>query len=217
MSRLLNHFFKGIVLLAPLALTVYVCVRLFTTIDGWLGIPIPGVGFLATVALITLFGFLASSFLTRQLLAAVESLMDRLPFVRLLYSSTRDLLNAFVGEKRRFDKPVLVAPFEGGVARVIGFVTQESLASFGLHEHVTVYMPQSYNFAGQLMIFPSNAVTRLDADSADVMAFIVSGGVTALPAPARRTPGGVHVIPEPIDSLPIVAAPDAPSPPRMEA
>lgn len=217
MSRLLNHFFKGIVLLAPLALTVYVCVRLFVTIDGWLGIPIPGVGFLATVALITLFGFLASSFLTRQLLAAVESLMDRLPFVRLLYSSTRDLLNAFVGEKRRFDKPVLVAPFEGGTARVIGFVTQESLASFGLREHVTVYMPQSYNFAGQLMIFPANAVTRLDADSADVMAFIVSGGVTALPAPGRKTPGGVHVIAEPNEALPRIAAPDASSSPQTGA
>lgn len=188
MARLLNHFLKGIVLLAPLVFTVYVCVRLFTTIDGWLGIPIPGLGFLATVVLITLFGFLASSLLTRSLLAAVEGVLNRLPFVRLLYSSTRDLLNAFVGEKRRFDKPVLVAPFPGGAARVIGFVTQESLASIGLHDHVTVYMPQSYNFAGQLMIFPASAVTRLDADSADVMAFIVSGGVTDIPVAGRPRP-----------------------------
>jgi len=185
MSRLLNHFFRGVVLLAPLAFTLYVCVRVFTTIDGWLGIPIPGVGFLATVILITLFGFLASSFLTRSLLAALESLMNRLPFVRLLYSSTRDLLNAFVGEKRRFDKPVLVEMYPGGVARAVGFVTQESLASMGLLEQVTVYLPQSYNFAGQLLIFPRGAVTPLDAESADVMAFIVSGGVT--PPPVARS------------------------------
>ena len=181
MSRLLNYFFKGIVLLAPFALTVYVCVRVFTTIDGWLGLPIPGVGFLATVLLITLFGFLASSFLTRRLMSALEALLNRLPFVRLLYSSTRDLLNAFVGEKRRFDKPVIVAPYPGGVARAIGFVTQESLESLGLHEHVTVYLPQSYNFAGSLLIFPISAVTPLNAESADVMAFIVSGGVTTPP------------------------------------
>src|SRR5215218_2378564 len=183
MSRLLNYFFKGVVLLAPLAFTVYVCVRVFATIDGWLGIPIPGVGFLATVILITLFGFVASSFITRQMFGVVEGVLERLPFVRLLYSSTRDLLNAFVGEHRRFDKPVLVAPFAGGVARAIGFVTQESLATIGLPGHVTVYLPQSYNFAGQLLIFPTSAVTVLDADSADVMAFIVSGGVTAMPAP----------------------------------
>ena len=181
MSRLLNHFFKGVVLLAPLAFTVYVCVRVFATIDGWLGIPIPGVGFVATVALITLFGFLASSFITRQTLSVVESVLERLPFVRLLYSSTKDLLNAFVGEKRRFDKPVLVAPFASGEARALGFITQETLSSMGMLDHVAVYLPQSYNFAGSLLIFPTSAVTVLDAESADVMAFIVSGGVTMPP------------------------------------
>jgi uncharacterized membrane protein len=181
MSRLLNHFFRGVVLLAPLAFTVYVCVRVFATIDGWLGIPIPGVGFVATVALITLFGFLASSFITRQMLSVVESVLERLPFVRLLYSSTKDLLNAFVGEKRRFDKPVLVAPYASGEARALGFITQETLTSMGMLEHVAVYLPQSYNFAGSLLIFPTSAVTVLDAESADVMAFIVSGGVTVPP------------------------------------
>src|SRR6476659_4221749 len=173
MSRLLNHFFRGVVLLAPLAFTVYVCVRVFATIDGWLGIPIPGVGFLATVALITLFGFVASSFSTRRSLAAVEGVLERLPFVRLLYSSTKDLLNAFVGEKRRFDQPVLVTPYPGGVAHVIGFVTTEALSGLGLAGHVTVYLPFSYSFAGTLMIFPANAITPINADSAEVLAFIV--------------------------------------------
>ena len=186
MSRLINHFFRGVVLLAPLAFTVYVCVRVFVTIDGWLGIPIPGVGFLATVALITLFGFVASNFITRGMLSVVEGVLERLPFVRLLYSSTKDLLNAFVGEKRRFDKPVLVAPFASGEARALGFITQETLTSMGMLEHVAVYLPQSYNFAGSLLIFPTTAVTVLDAESADVMAFIVSGGVTVPPVLRRQ-------------------------------
>src|SRR3954463_377615 len=134
MARLLNYFLKGLVLLAPLAITLYVCVRVFATIDGWLGLPIPGVGFIATVALITLFGFLASSFLTRRMLSVVEGVLERLPFVRLLYSSTRDLLNAFVGEKRRFDKPVIVTPFIAGQARAIGFVAQEPPPSLGKPE-----------------------------------------------------------------------------------
>jgi uncharacterized membrane protein len=196
MSRLLNHFFRGVVLLAPLAFTVYVCVRVFVTIDGWLGIPIPGVGFLATVALITLFGFVASSFITRRVLLLVEGVLERLPFVRLLYSSTKDLLNAFVGEKRRFDKPVLVAPYASGEARALGFITQETLTSMGMMEHVAVYLPQSYNFAGSLLIFPTSAVTVLDAESADVMAFIVSGGVTVPPVRrdlARALNGGEPV------------------------
>ena len=114
--------------------------------------------------------------------------MNRLPFVRLLYSSTRDLLNAFVGEQRRFDKPVLVTLYPGGGARAFGFVTQESLAHFGLADHVAVYLPQSYNFAGTLLVFPTAQVERVAVDSADVMAFIVSGGVAGAagsPTPPR--------------------------------
>lgn len=188
MTRFVNYFLKGIVFLAPLAITIYVCVRVFTTIDSWLGISIPGVGFLVTVLLITLFGFIAQSFLTRGVLNGVESLLNRLPFVRLVYSSTRDLLDAFVGEKRRFDQPVLVTPYPGGVARQIGFVTQESLIGLGLPGHVTVYLPFSYSIAGMVVIFPTSAITPVNADSADVLAFIVSGGVTSPPGSLTAPP-----------------------------
>jgi uncharacterized membrane protein len=189
MTRILNYFFKGLVFLAPLAFTIYVIVRVFSTIDGWLGLKIPGIGFLVTVALITAFGFFAQSFLTRGALGLVEKLFERLPFVRILYTSARDLLNAFVGEQRRFDKPVIVSPYPGGVARVFGFVTQESLDSIGLPGHVTVYLPFSYSIAGTLMVVPTSAVTPFDADSADAMAFIVSGGVTGLPTVPKAAAG----------------------------
>jgi uncharacterized membrane protein len=181
MSRLLNYFFRGVIVVAPLAITIYVCVAIFTRIDNWLGFSIPGVGFLLTIVFITLIGFFASNLITRGLLSAVESIFQRLPFVRLLYGSTRDLLNAFVGEKRRFDKPVLVAPVRESGVRVLGFLTQESLAVIGLLDHVTVYVPQSYGFAGQLIVVPVAQVVPLAAESADVMAFIISGGVTQMP------------------------------------
>lgn len=192
MSRFLNYFLKGIVFLAPLAITIYVCVQVFRTIDGWLGISIPGVGFLVTVVLITLFGWLAQSFLTRGVLNGVESLLNRLPFVRLVYSSTRDLLDAFVGEKRRFDQPVLVTPYPGGVLRQIGFVTQESLLGLGLPGHVTVYLPFSYSIAGMVVIVPTSSITPVNADSADVLAFIVSGGVTSPPGSLTKPPVAVE-------------------------
>lgn len=181
MRKLLTYFFRGLIFLAPVAITVWVCVWLFQKIDGWLPIPIPGIGFVTTILLITLFGFLASNLFTRGLIGTVESLLNRVPFVRLVYSSTRDLVKAFVGEKRSFDKPVLVQLFAGGHARAFGFVTKESLDQLGRSEFVTVYMPQSYHFAGQLYVFPSAVVERLEASSADVMAFIVSGGVTDVP------------------------------------
>lgn len=183
MKRLAGYFLRGLVLIAPLVITAYICWLVFVTVDGWLGLAIPGAGFLLTVALVTVVGFLASSLFTRTLSSlfdALERAIGRLPFVRLLYSSTRDLLNAFVGEQRRFDKPVLVTVGGAGVVQVLGFVTQESLAGLGMPGHVAVYLPQSYNFAGNLLVVPAAAVQPIPADSAEVMAFIVSGGVTSL-------------------------------------
>lgn len=178
--RLVAYFFRGLVLLAPVAVTIYVCVWLFTLVDGWLGLPYPGVGFVATLLLITAFGFLGSNLLTRGAVSLLDRLLNRLPFVSLVYGSTRDLVKAFVGEKRRFDKPVLVQLLAGGNAHVLGFVTQESMAQLGQHQMVSVYVPQSYHWAGQVYLFPATAIHRLDAASASVMAFIVSGGVTEM-------------------------------------
>jgi uncharacterized membrane protein len=180
MPRLLNYFFRGLVVVAPVALTLYICWVLFLRIDGWLGIPIPGAGFVITIALITLIGFLASNLIARSLLGLVERVLERLPFVRLLYTSTRDLFDAFVGEKRRFDKPVLfsLAPHSG--VRAFGFVTQQSLDELGVNDAVAVYMPQSYGLAGNLLVVPASQVTPLLAESTSVMAFIVSGGVTSI-------------------------------------
>jgi uncharacterized membrane protein len=177
LTRLLNYFLRGLVVLVPVALTVWITVEVFRLIDGWLGLPVPGAGFVITLLLITLIGFLASNLLTRRVVAAVEGLFVRLPLVRLLYSATRDLLNAFVGEKRRFDVPVLVRIGAPDV-RVLGFVTRDAVASLGLPGHMAVYVPQSYNFAGQLLVVPADSVERVDSESAEIMAFIVSGGVT---------------------------------------
>ena len=191
MKRLFNYFVRGLLLLAPLAITVFVCWKTFTTIDGWLGLKVRGAGFLITIALITVFGFLAGGFLTRRFVAMLERVMQRLPLVRLLYSSSKDLLNAFVGDKRRFDKPVLVELMPGSNAQAFGFVTQESLEHLELPGHVAVYFPQSYNFAGSLVVFPRAQIRRLSAESSAVMAFIVSGGVTDVPlagAPANARP-----------------------------
>ncbi len=187
MRRILGYFARGLVLLAPLAVTVWVCWIVFTNVDGWLGLPIPGAGFVATLVLITLFGFLGSNLLTRSAVSALEAVMTRLPFVRLLYGSTKDLLNAFVGEKRRFDKPVIVSITPDDSVRLMGFVTQESLQHLGLTEHVAVYCPHSYNFSGQLYVVSAAKVQPIDVASADVMAFVVSGGVAGIVPSAQST------------------------------
>jgi uncharacterized membrane protein len=179
--RLVGYFLRGLVFLAPVVITLYVVTVVFRTVDGWLGLSIPGAGFVATVVLVTLFGFFASGFIARSFVAALDDVLERLPVVRLLYSSIRDFVSAFVGEKRRFDKPVLVRLFDNSSAHALGFVTQESLEALGLAEWISVYMPHSYNFSGQMYVFPRGAVTRVDASSSEFMAFVVSGGVTEVP------------------------------------
>jgi len=189
MRKLLKHFLRGLLVTAPVALTLFIVWTIFRTIDGWLSIPIPGAGFVITIAGITLIGWIASNIAAKQALGMFEELMRKLPFVRLLYSSSKDLLSAFVGEKRRFDAPVLVALQPDGAVKALGFVTSESMEDFGLTDHVAVYLPESYNFAGNLFVVPRSRVTRLERESAEVMAFIVSGGVSLhheLPPPPPK-------------------------------
>jgi uncharacterized membrane protein len=177
-TRLLNYFFRGLIILAPAVVTVYVFWLIFSTVDKWMGLPIPGAGIAVTIVLITLFGFLTSSVLARWLLTLVDGLFKRLPLVRLVYSSTRDLLDAFVGEKRRFDRPVVVTTSADGIEKAFGFVTSDAMARFGLDGHVTVYLPFSYTFTGVIRVYPTRNVKALETDSAELMAFVVSGGVT---------------------------------------
>jgi uncharacterized membrane protein len=180
-KKLLGYFVRGLVFLAPVAVVVYASYVVFTTIDGWLGFGIPGVGFVVTIALITLIGFLASNLLTRSVLRLLDEALNRLPFVRLLYSATKDLVGAVVGDKRRFDKPVLVRMYENGTALTLGFVTHDSVSRLGLDGYVSVYLPFSYSVAGRVYLFPTSAVRAVAANSADVMAFIIAGGVTEVP------------------------------------
>ncbi len=178
MNELVKNLLQGLLLVVPVAATVVVVYFLFTTVDGWLGLPIPGVGFLIVVACIILIGRLASNVFVQGTMNTVDSLLTRTPFIKLLYTSIKDLIEAFMGQKKRFDQPVIVTLGSGWHAEALGFVTRQSLEMFGLHDRVAVYFPQSYNFAGQTLIFPRDQVRPVNLPSSDVMAFIVSGGVS---------------------------------------
>jgi uncharacterized membrane protein len=189
-SKLFGYFLRGLVVVAPAAVTVWICVKIFHAIDELLGFAYAGTGFVILVVMVTLVGFLATTIVAKQLGDAFDRMLARLPFVSLLYHSTKDMLNAFVGEKRRFDKPVLVALSADGAIKVIGFLTSESLVNLGAADHATVYMPQSYGFAGHIIVVPADRITRLDADAPEVMAYIISGGVTDIGHEKTSPEGG---------------------------
>jgi uncharacterized membrane protein len=179
-KRIIGYFLKGLLVFVPAALTIFAAVWAVTRLDTLLRdlfkVDVPGQGIAITVLGITVIGFLASHWVGRRLFALVDSLFARVPLVKLLYGSLRDFIAAFAGERKSFDKPV-TAEIAAGGPKVIGFVTREDLACLGLPGEVSVYLPQSYNFAGQLLIFPAERVRPLPVDSSAAMAFIVSGGV----------------------------------------
>jgi uncharacterized membrane protein len=178
MKSFVKYFLRGLLVIVPITITAYVIYVVFVKVDRLLRIPIPGVGFILTILFVVLVGYLAGNIIMRKFLEVMEALFIKVPFVKIVYSSIKDLLSAFVGEKRSFDRPVVVSPFPGSGLKITGFVTRDSLESFGLSDHVSVYFPQSYNFAGNIFIVPREQVRPLDIESADIMAFIVSGGVS---------------------------------------
>lgn len=178
---IIRSFFRGLLVVLPLVATVYIIIAVFHWLDGLIPLPeawavsFKGAGALVALSLVTLVGWLASNALTRWFVHLVEDLFARLPLVKLIYSNIRDLIGAFVGDSKKFDQPVAVSVV-GGV-KMLGFQTRESVDELGISEHVGVYFPQSYNFAGQVILVPREQVTPLSVPASDVMSFIVSGGV----------------------------------------
>lgn len=175
---LLVHFMRGLVLVVPSALTLYTILLALNFIDGMVGVRFPGVGLALLLVSITLFGYLGSTLLVRSVLDFAEGRITKLPFVSTLYSSFKELTSAFVGKKKKFDKPVLVIMNKEARLHKIGFVTQQDLKYMNLPGSIAVYLPQSYNFSGEVVILPREAVTPLNVPSTDIMKFLVSGGVT---------------------------------------
>lgn len=188
MRTLTRSFAQGLLVLAPVAITVWVVVYTVTTLDKWLDTRIPGLGIVIAAAGITLIGYLTGNVVGTRLVSWLEKGLQRVPLIRILYAALRDLFSAFVGSKRKFDKPVAVEINRHGL-KVLGFLTSERFDDPHLAGHVSVYLPESYNFAGNLIVVPAERVHPLDADGAEFMAFIVSGGVTDMNAAATVIDG----------------------------
>ena len=176
MNWIIKNFLRGLVIVVPIGVTVYLVYQSFQALDRLLKIPIPGVGALIVVVSVIVIGALASSFVFRTLLDLTDRIFTKAPIVRLVYAAIKDLLEAFVGNKRRFDKPVIVSVTAD--VRVFGFVTRDELDALSLPGDVAVYLPFSYTWDGCLLVVPKEKVRRIDADSASIMALVMSGGVS---------------------------------------
>lgn len=179
--RLTGYFIKGLLLTVPIGITVYVIVAVFLFLDGLLPFEWPGISILLILIGTTVLGFLGTILIQTPLLQLFDRSLEKVPLIKFIYTSVRDMLSAFVGKEKRFNKPVVVEMSrESGVYK-LGFITLKDLHDLGLPEGKSaVYFPHSYNFSGNLFIVDNDLISPLNASSDEVMKFIVSGGVSKI-------------------------------------
>lgn len=182
-NRVLRYFFQGLLLAVPIIITAYVIIGVFRWLDGLIPVKnqFTGLGTLIIVGSCTFLGFLGSTFLAKRAFQLFDKIVNSLPLVKIIYSSLKDLVSAFVGDQKKFDQAVLVTLNTEAQLQKLGFITQNDLSRLGVVEKIAVYLPHSYNFSGDLYIVPVANVTPIQAEGSEIMKFIVSGGVSGLP------------------------------------
>ena len=197
LRKLFQYFFQGLIVLAPIGITIWVVLGLFNFVDDILpniihtlapGLltkdstgnlnKIPGLGFIVVIVLVLFVGWISSLFFVGRLVAVLDTVLEKTPGIKFIYSSVKDFLEAFAGNKKKFDKPVLVNIDAPDVWR-IGFITQQNPKGFAMPNHVTVYVPHSYAISGITYIVSRDRIKLLNnISAANAMKYTVSGGVT---------------------------------------
>jgi len=192
LRRIFNYFIKGTIVLLPLAGAAFLIYWLFSSLDAalnlstWMfmdefGNPIyvPGLGIISVLVILIFVGFLITNFVTEPIYNWFGKIINKVPLFNTLYTSLKDFTEAFVGDAKKFNEPVMVEFNDTGLKR-IGFLTQRDLSKIGLEGEVMVYFPYAYSFAGQVAIAKAEKVTRLNISATDAMKLVVSGGVSGL-------------------------------------
>lgn len=188
MKQFVKYLLQGILLFAPLIITIYIFLASFMWVDNLanqlieaiFGFRFMGLGFLVMILLLTLLGWLGSTLLFRPFYNFLENIFQSTPLLKIIYTSLKDLFSAFVGKEKKFDKPVLVKLGGNEQIQRLGFITQSNLATLGLEDKVAVYFPHSYNFSGNVFIVDQSCVMPVEMESSQAMKFIVSGGVAKI-------------------------------------
>ncbi len=192
-GKIINYFLQGLLLTAPITVTFVVIIQAILWIDelipvhlpidipGLTPFEIPGIGIIVLFVAITIVGYFASTLVANPIFNMVEKLLGKTPLLKIIYTSMKDLVEAFMGEKKRFTRSVLVTVNYSPVIQRIGFVTENDLTRLGIESSkIAVYLPFSYGFNGQMLIIESTNIQELEVSGAEMMKFIISGGVTEI-------------------------------------
>ena len=191
--QLFQYFLQGLLVLAPVVVTGYALYWVVTSIDellpiftiiddqGKVKVRNFGLGFVIIIGAISIVGYLSTFFIQSRIFNLFDHWLEKVPGIKFVYTTVKDFFEAFAGEKKKFNKPVLANVDDNDVWRV-AFLTRDDMDDFGLKDYVAVYVPMSYSISGNVYLIPSNRIKSLEGHvtGSEAMKFAISGGVTKL-------------------------------------
>ncbi len=206
MKRLGRSLLRGLVVVGPIGLTIYIVVWVVKFLDDILGnllrsiMPefyVTGMGLLLAVVLVLLIGMLLDSVVVRMLVGGAEDMLERLPLVKTVYGSLRDLAGFFSHSRQaQGARQVVLIHLPGSGMKLLGLVTRDDLTDlppqFGAPDHVAVYIPLSYAWGGYTTLVPRSAIEKVDMTVEAALRFAVTAGMSvgndANPTPTNESP-----------------------------
>ncbi|MFM2334756.1 MAG: hypothetical protein RIS91_759 [Bacteroidota bacterium] len=179
----ISYFLRGLLVVLPIAITVGILGWLLKGIGRYLYLDQLSVGAIflygtSGLLAIAVIGFFTKGVIAQQIMGFFEGIIEKAPGLNFIFGTTKDMTEAFVGEKKKFTKPVVVEISEG--VYKIGFLTQEDMTAVGLPNCCAVYLPYSYTLSGETTVVEKSRVRRIEKESGDVTKFVLSGGATNL-------------------------------------
>jgi uncharacterized membrane protein len=179
----ISYFLRGLLVVLPVAITVGILSWILKGIGSYLYLDQLSIGAIllyavTALAAITVIGFFTKGVIAQQIMGFLEGIIEKAPGLNFIFGTTKDMTEAFMGEKKKFTKPVVVEISEG--VYKIGFLTQEDMSAVGLPHCCAVYLPYSYTLSGETTVVDKSRVRRIDKESGDVTKFVLSGGATNL-------------------------------------
>jgi len=182
MKKIFGIFLKGLLVLAPVVLTFFIVYKMFVLMDGLFrellqraGFYFPGLGVLVTLGVIFLVGILASNWITNKIIRFFDKLLTKMPLLGMIYGLIKDTVNSFSANKKGFARLVMINLPNG--MKLLGFLTNDEPSVFVPEGYVAVYLMQSMQWAGNLVLVPEKLVEPIEVPAEEALKFIASAGL----------------------------------------
>jgi uncharacterized membrane protein len=201
--RLRTYFFAGILITAPISITVYLAWAMIRWVDGqviplipdhynpetYLPFRVPGIGLLILLVALTLVGAVTANMVGRMMVRGSDRLLGRMPVVRGIYNALKQIFETVLSQKSQAFREVALVEYPRKGAWALGFITGKpdgEIQELGGGELVNVFVPTTPNpTSGFLLFLPEREILRLGMTVEEGIKMVVSGGIVM---PADRRP-----------------------------